>query len=290
MRGMMPPIELLMWHRARWALALAVLLLPLQLRAQDSAPVVLRLNPRVGDTLHTRLEQQTEVSATTTNAAGSARGVTTSVTIHSRTIVRSVQQASTTVLTIVDSAVMTSTDAHAASMIADAQRTLQGQQLVLQLAADGTVERAQDARGAVLPREVADAISAMPAVFPRKPVSVGEQWVREMPLPAGGPLGARGSGHARAVFRLDSLRRGGAIAYVSMRGEILPDSTSRGGGVQLSGSIAGTMQVDRARGWMTDSRFVVMLKSLIVPPAASGLAPMRFITKVTQRLRTMDKR
>ena len=257
--------------------------------AQETTAVTLRLHPRVGDTLHTTLEQQTEVTAVMPgNAAASTRSVTTSVVIHSRAIVRSVQQMTTTVLTIVDSAVLGSTDAHAATMIAEAQRALQGQQLTLQLGADGSVESARDARGALVPRDVADAMAAMPAVFPRKPVAVGQSWTREMPLPAGGPLGARGSGHAKAVFRLDSLQRGGAIAYVSMRGDILPDSSSQG--VQLSGSIGGTMQLDRARGWMTDSRVLITLRSVIAPPAAAGLAPMTFMTRVTQRLRTMDRR
>jgi hypothetical protein len=44
------------------------------------------------------------------------------------------------------------------------------------------------------------------------------------------------------------------------------------------------------RGWMTDSKFVVLVKSLVTPPAEVGVAPMRFMTRVTQRLRTMDKR
>src|SRR3954469_23408668 len=123
--------------------------------AQEAAQVVLRLHPRVGDTLHTWLEQQTEVSAMMPGAAANAaRSVTTSIAIHSRTIVRSVQQLSTTVLTIVDSAKLTSTDAHATSMIAEAQRALKGQQLTLQLGADGSVESARDARGALVPRDV----------------------------------------------------------------------------------------------------------------------------------------
>jgi hypothetical protein len=252
--------------------------------AQQAAEVVLRLHPHLGDTLHTWLEQQTDVS---TIMSGAARSVTTSIAIHSRTIVRSVQQLSTTVLTIVDSAKLTSTDAHSAKMIAEAQRTLQGQQLTLQLGADGSVESARDARGVLVPRDVAEALASMPAVFPRRPVSVGQEWTREMPLPAGGPLGTRGSGHVRAVFHLDSLQKSGSIAYVSMRGDILPDSSSRG--VELSGSIAGSMQLDRVRGWMTDSRIVITLKSLIAPPPSVGLAPMKFVTRVTQRLRTMDK-
>ena len=261
---------------------IASLLLAGTASAQETGAVLLRLHPRVGDTLHTTLEQQTEVSAVMPGTAN--RSVTTSVAIHSRTIVRSVQQMTTTVLTIVDSALLGSTDAHAAKMIAEAQRALQGQQLTLQLGADGSVESARDARGALVPRDVADAMAAMPAVFPRKPVAVGQTWTREMPLPAGGPLGARGSGHVKAVFRLDSLQRGGAIAYVSMRGEILPDSTSRE--VALSGSIGGTMQLDRLRGWMTDSRVLITLRTVIAPAVG---APIKFVTRVTQRLRTMDR-
>jgi hypothetical protein len=253
--------------------------------AQDAAQVVLRLHPRVGDTLHTWLEQQTDVSAIT---SGLTRSVTTSAAIYSRTIVRSVQQLSTTVLTIVDSAKLTSTDAHASKMVAETQRALQGQQLTLQLGADGSVENARDARGNLVPHDVAEALAAMPAVFPRRPVAVGQEWTREMPLPSGGPFGAKGAGHVKAVFHLDSLQKNGAVAYVSMHGDILPDSASKG--VELSGSIAGSMQLDRVRGWMTDSRIVITLRSLIAPPPSVGLAPMKFVTRVTQRLRTMDKR
>jgi hypothetical protein len=272
----------------RAASVFALVILARSAPAQDANAVLLRLHPRVGDTLHTWLEQQTDVSAIMPgNALGAARTVTTSLAIHSRTIVRSVQQLSTTVLTIVDSAALTSTDAHAATMIADAQRALKGQQLTLQLGADGTVESARDARGYLVPRDVADAMAAMPAVFPRRPVAVGEKWMRDMPLPSGGPLGARGSGHVHAVFRLDSLRKGDAIAYVSMHGDILPDSTANG--VELSGSIGGSMQVDRVRGWMTDSRVLITLRSIIVPPPSMGLAPMKVMTRVTQRLRTMDR-
>jgi hypothetical protein len=262
---------------------------PRRAAAQEAGPVLLRVHPRVGDTLHTRLEQQTDVSTVVRGAAGPAtRSVTTSVVLNSRTIVQSALGASTLVLTIVDSADLHTSDAHGAAQVAQAERTLRGQQLVLQLGADGAVESAHDPRGGTVSRDMAEAMAAMPAVFPRRPVSVGEQWTREMPLPAGGPLGASGSGHVNALFRLDSLGRNGTMAYVSMRGDILPDSGSQG--VQLSGGISGAMQVDRVRGWMTDSRFSVLVRSLVTPPASSGLAPMRFVTHVTQRLRTMDKR
>jgi hypothetical protein len=251
--------------------------------------ILLRVHPRVGDTLHTRLEQQTEVSATFSGAPGRGpRSVTTSVRLDARSIVQASSAASTLVLTIVDSAEMRTSDAHGAAQVATAERTLRGKQLVLQLGADGTVESARDARGAPVSRDVAESMAAMPAVFPRRPVSVGEQWTRELPLPAGGPLGTRGSGRVHAMFRLDSLGRSGALAFVSMRGEIAPDDASQG--MQLRGEVSGAMQVDRERGWMTDSRFSVTVRSLVTPPPSTGLAPMRFVTRVTQRLRTMDKR
>lgn len=258
-------------------------------RAESAQPVTLRVQPQVGDTLRTRLEQQTEVSAVVQAASGpTTKSVTTSVALDTRTIVRSSMGTTTTVLTIVDAADIRTSDTHGAAQVAEAERMLRGRQMVLQLAADGTVEQARDARGGDMPRGMVEAMSVMPAIFPRRPVSVGEQWTREMPLPAGGPFGTRGAGRVNAVFRLDSLDRNSAVAYVSMRGDIVPDGGSDG--VALSGSVSGAMQVDRARGWMTDSRFAITVRSLVTPPASTGRAPMRFVTRVIQRLRTMDKR
>lgn len=277
--------------------SLALVPVHAQPRAQsraDAGAITLRLRPRVGDTLHTRLEQQTDVSlepradATASTKGGAPRSVTTSVLVDSRTIVLAQLPASVLVMTIVDSAALRTSDAHGAAQVKQAEGTLRGQQLVLQLAGDGTVESARDVRGGVVSHDMAAAMSSMPAVFPKQAVHVGEKWTRVLPLPPGGPLGARGSGHVDAVFRLDSLDRAGTMAFLSVSGDIRADSS--GAGVQMSGNVSGAMQIDRARGWMTDSRFNVMLRSLITPPANTGLQPMQFITRVTQRLRTMDKR
>jgi hypothetical protein len=255
----------------------------------SQAAVQLRMHPHVGDTLYTRLEQQTEVSGEgRRGAAATLRSMTTSVIVMARTIVQASRTATTTVLTIVDSAQVHSSDAHGAVMAAQAERALRGQQLLLQLAEDGTVESARDARGAAVPRDMAEAMAAMPAVFPHRPVSVGERWERDMPLPTGSSLGGRGSPHVLAQFRLDSLGRNGELAYVSMHGDIVSEPDAQG--MQLSGNLSGAMRVDRVRGWMTESRFSVLIRSLVTPPQVSGIAPMHFVTKLTQHLRTMDKR
>ena len=248
----------------------------------------LRIHPQAGDTLHTRLEQHTEVSGADDDGNSRGKSLATSVVIDSRTIVESSLATSTVVLTIVDSADMHTTDLRGADQLAAAERMLRGQRLLLQLATDGSVQNARDGGGRPMSRDVVDAMSAMPAVFPRYPVRVGDSWSREMPLPSSGPLGARGMGYVSARFRLDSLSHGGRIAFVSMRGDIRPASTSDG--VQLTGAIRGTMQLDRIRGWMTDSQVTVLVRSLVTPPPGTGRSSMRFVTRVTQRLRTMDKR
>ena len=249
--------------------------------------VVLRLHPHVGDTLHTRLEQVTEITSART-AGATPKPMTTTVTVVARTIVQTSRKATTTVLTVVDSAAVRSSDTHGAAMSAQAEKVLRAQRMVLQLAEDGSVESARDARGVALPRDVADAMAAMPAVLPRRPVAVGERWKREMPLPSTGPLGAGGNAQVRAEFRLDSLSGSGEVAFVSMHGQIASDADARG--VEMSGSMSGAMQIDRARGWMTESFFTLLIHSVVTPPSGVGMLPMKFVTRVTQRLRTMDKR
>jgi hypothetical protein len=279
-------------HRSRWlariALACAAssgLARTVVAQAASAEGIVLRLHPRVGDTLRTRLEQVTEVSEARTSGTA-ARPMTTTVTVLTRTIVQASRQATTTVLTIVDSATVHSSDAHGAAMSAQAEKVLRGQRLVVQLAEDGSVEGARDARGVAVPRDVADAMAAMPSVLPRRPVAVGERWRREMPLPSAGPIGAAGGAQVRAEFRLDSLS--GDVAFVSMHGQIVSERDARG--VDMSGSMNGAMQIDRARGWMTDSFFTLLIRSVVTPPSGMGMQPMKFVTKVTQHLRTMDKR
>ena len=274
---------------ARIALAGAALgaLAPAGAQTASAEGIVLRLHPHVGDTLHTRLEQITEITSTHAGSAV-AKPMTTKVVVLARTVVQASRQATTTVFTVVDSAEVRSSDAHGAAMAAQAEKVLRGQRMVIELAEDGSVARARDARGFAVPRDVADAMAAMPAVLPRRPIAVGERWQREMPIPSAGPIGSGGNAQVRAEFRLDSLSSKGELAFVSMHGQIASDSGARG--VDMSGTMTGAMQIDRVRGWMTDSFFTLLIRSVVTPAAGTGMQPMKFVTKVTQRLRTMDKR
>jgi hypothetical protein len=101
----------------------------------------------------------------------------------------------------------------------------------------------------------------------------------------------------RATFRLDSLGRNGDIAYISLRGTMsrinTPGAAPAGPGYGTSGQLAGTIQIDRRLGWITDSRSSIIVKSTIMPaPNQRGEAmePMRVRTKITQWIRAMRVR
>jgi hypothetical protein len=61
------------------------------------------------------------------------------------------------------------------------------------------------------------------------------------------------------------------------------------GAVLEKGSVSGTMVVDRARGWLTESQFTVIAHSVLRVPGSDDTV-MRFETRVTQRMKTTEKR
>ena len=117
-----------------------------------------------------------------------------------------------------------------------------------------------------------------------------------MPLPGGGRIAAGGAGAnawLHTKFRLDSLSRRGTIAYISMRGEMNPDpdgtQAQSVGPVLEHGSVTGTMLVDRVRGWLTESQFTILVHSTVHVPGSDDTV-MRFETRVTQKMKTVEKR
>lgn len=173
------------------------------------------------------------------------------------------------------------------------RRMLEGRQIRLHLAPDGTAALLGGDR-AVAGEDVSQVVAVMPAAFPKGVVHVGESWTREMPLPSRGGMGGRPSGRLHATFRLDSVSRNGAKAYVSMYGVLTGDHLASGGtqgvAVDQQGTVTGTMLLDRHRGWLTESRFVIEVESDVADPAAGGGAPVRFRVRITQRTRTLDRR
>jgi hypothetical protein len=267
----------------RWTAVLLALLAP----ESGAQRVVLELRPRLGDTLRMRLDQTTEMSG----ARGGSQGKmsVTTMRMFSRAIVENTSPLAATILAVTDSVTVTSNDERSAPMAAETQRQLQGKQMRLRMSPDGTVGVDQQAN---VSREVTDLVSIMPASFPKGSVAVGDTWLREMPIPPSASMGVPLGGLVKAAFKLDSLSGDGAVAYLSMRGTMHPlaEAVAVSDPSALVGSVNGTMIVDRKRGWLSESRFLVEMRATIVAAGALRSAPMQFRIKISQHMKVVDRK
>ena len=253
--------------------------------------VLLELHPRAGDTLRMRLKQQVEMTGTM--RVGVVDSTTTVVTtLHALThsVVERSDAAGTVLVTTTDSVNVTSTGGHsgrAAGLGARAQSAMQGKVVRLRVAPDGTTEVLSRAD---LAPELQAFFSQMPATLPRGPVAVGQHWTRTMDMPAPGAR-RRASGAVSATFRLDSLAPGGTLAYLSMRGVVTRADPAPKSGTAMrvagDGEIVGTIVVDRRRGWLSDARTTLTVRSTVTP--AAGAAPMRFRMRVDEWLSAVKR-
>jgi hypothetical protein len=255
----------------------------------SSQPVLLQIRPRIGDTLRMHLSQSVEMSGTTHRDGrdSSAGSMTTSIEVFTRAIAHQWTSGGTLMQSITDSVAMT--PASAGSLADLRRRAMQAQRVWVRVSTDGAMEivDADEANS-----ELRHIFGAVPAMLAREPVAVGEKWSREMQIPLTGDPGKLGT--VRATFRLDSLGKNGDIAYISMHGtmsRVKPPAATDSAGYATSGTLSGSIQIDRRLGWITDSRSTIIVRSTIAaPPARRGAprgAPMQVRTKITQWIRAM---
>ncbi|MFL5502074.1 MAG: DUF6263 family protein [Gemmatimonadaceae bacterium] len=254
--------------------------------------VLLQIRPHIGDTLRMHLSQSVEMTGTTSDRRrDSTSSMTTSVEVFTRAIAEQWTSGGTLMQTITDS--VKSTPASAAATDYLRRRIWQSKRVWLRVSPDGGMEVVRDTDPS---SELQEIFGGMPAMLARQAVKVGEKWTREMQIPLSGEPGANGL--VKATFRLDSLGRNGDIAYVSLHGTMsrlnssgaaVPDAS-----YTTSGTLSGTIQIDRRLGWITDSRSSITVRSTIAstqgrkgePPRA----PMQVRTKITQWIRAMRAR
>ena len=292
---MTPTVSSSRGRRAR-AVALtlgAVLALAGPLRGQT---VLLELRPHAGDTIRMRLVQQVEMTGTMRmGVADSTTTVVTTLRALTRAVVERGDSGGTVLATTADSVEVTSTGGHrgrAAGLGAHTREALRGRVVRLRVAPDGTTEVLGQA---TLTPELRAFFSQMPATLPRGPVSVGDRWSRAMQLPApGAPPGAGGG--VSATFRLDSLTRGNQLAHISMRGVVTRRDAAPAAGTAMrvagDGEVVGAIVVDRRRGWLSDARTVLTVRSTITRAAAGGTAagaPLRFRMRVDEWLHAVER-
>ena len=259
--------------------------------AQQS--VLLQIRPHVGDTLRVRLEQEVAMTGmpagcgiqsndlpsrpknAPTNCSD-VRSMTTRMEVYSRAIVRSSSRDATDLLAITDS-VMTSPGPGQSRLKQPVPRN----PAEIRITSDGSVELGAG-QGS---DEVREMFGQMPPTLSRKPLAIGEKWIHEMKVPLPEEPGA--TGLVRTTLQLDSLGKGGSVAYISMRG-VLSHDHSDGSHSDTSGSLTGTMQLDRRLAWITDTHATIDVWSL-VRNSASG-KPMDVHTRVVQTLKVTASR
>lgn len=261
----------------------------------------LQLRPRAGDTLYLKMEQTTEFEGTRgreKGTRGKAAGDSTShersgLRVYTRIAVESTDLDGADVTAITDSVRLTSSTPGNAALEA-AARAAEGRRVQLHVAPDGaTTVSTGDGPFATPLRAV---VTQMPATLPREPVEVGQSWVRTMEIPLVAPGDGGGSAALSGTFKLDSVSRGGNIAYVSLTGRLARSTNVPYGGrgkasnsrraavVSTSGSITGSIVIDRARGWITDVRTSVVSRSLMQETGSSA-ATARMWMKISQWVR-----
>lgn len=241
-------------------------------------PVVLRLAPRLGDTLHLRLDQQMEMRGHPQDSAEAVRTLANTLRVRARAIPTQRVGPATMLTTITDSLVFSSQLAPT-EVMDRARRTFVGRAVQVRVLADGAMEVLDEG---LHQDEASPLFGNMPPVFPAVAVRPGDQWVREMLIPL---RGSRSSATAvRATFRLDSLGRDGRVAYISIRGafyERPPGSATAER--PLEGSLTGAIEFDRQLGWIRDSRTTITMRSDVRGPDPRT-RPMEVWMRITQRL------
>jgi hypothetical protein len=250
--------------------------------------VHLQIRPHVGDTLRMRLDQATEMTGTRKGAASeSSSSMTTSLRVYTRAVVEGSSTTSTTLVTYTDSAFVATGEKRQLSN--ESPLGVAGMKVRVRVMPDGTVEMAD----ANAPLDATETLALIPAALPKETVEVGSTWKREMTLPTTSSIGRTPGGRLTASFHLDSLTRGGELAYISLRGEMLPDEHAERSALAPrldKGVVTGTLLLDRRRGWLTDSRFDISVQSTLAPPTAGDSTVMHFTMRVTQRMRTLDRK
>ncbi len=250
--------------------------------------VALRIAPRVGDTIQTRLEQSMDLDGTSrVGAVDSTLHVHSELVLHSRIIVEASGAGGTTVLTHTDSATARSHGGRSASTSQALRAAFVGKQVRLRISPQGSATVLAAPQG--LRPDVASIISQMPAMLPTEPKAVGESWANAMTIPIAGQDDAGGA-TLETTYRLDSLSRDERVAFISMRGRLTRDSTAgrlpSGALLSSKGTLSGSLVVDRARGWWKDARTTIHVRSVVTPPPGGQAAPATLQLTITQRLRT----
>jgi hypothetical protein len=276
------------WRRLARALAVAAALLAGASAGAGAQTVMLRIQPRVGDTMYTRFEQSVEMVGTrNVHAVDTTMTSRMDIMILSHSLVQASDGHGTTVLAITDSVAMQGHGTGASAPNETLRHAMQGRQARLHIARDGSAALL-GASDDVTP-EVEALYSGMPATLPERLVSVRSSWERTAFIPVSQESDSAHSAKVRTSYRLDSLSSNGNFAYISIRGTISRDSSaavvSESLRVGSTGTVTGRMTMDRKHGWWVQSQIEIAIRS-IVTRIVEPVSTMQVQTRIVQSMQT----
>ncbi len=282
-------------------------------RSARSAPVMLIVRPRVGDTLRLQMEQTIEVSSRPSSATqrsgpaildgtrakptpssqpeygprrSRANMRITRLLLFAHSLVEASDLTVTTLLATSDSMAMW---AGAPGEYGEPEMMPlppDERQVRVRVTPDGAMRVSDPPPGAM---ELSTTLAAMPGMLPSEPVQVGDRWERDIALPTLPVNGYRADGVVRASFRFDSLTHGGRDAWISMEGSLHRDGAARelpaGTRVVTAGTMRGSLVVDRQRAWIVDARTTMDVKSEVSSGAGSASTPLLLDLRIQQWVR-----
>jgi hypothetical protein len=252
--------------------------------AADAQPVLLAVRPRAGDTLYVTFEQTVTIHGAPRGSTDSTP-MTTTHHVRTREVFERADGTASVMRAIIDSVKTRSTGSIPLAP-SRADRAAEGQNVRLRVSVDGGAEVIDGVTP--LDPELRALLGGTPPMLPPTPVAVGATWIRDFPLPEGSQ--PDGADALRATFRLDSLTNGGEHAWISVRGRV-GDGSARIGerppGFR-TGTITGTLRLDRRRGWLIETHAVVTMESVVAMPGAA--APLVVSVRVVQDMRTAPPR
>ncbi len=251
------------------------------------ASIALQIRPRAGDTLRLRMDQTVEMAGTTRNGE---IDVTNSelhtMVVLTRIAIEGTDLEGATVTALTDTVRLTSTNGNVGGSLLDWAKVMQGQRFQFRVALDGTTSLV-GANGAAA-SQVGTFLAQLPASLPREPIAPGASWQRSMEIPMSVMSDARGTATMTANFHFDSLTQDGDLAFLSVRGRLTRQSAPPKGSsaptVEMNGTMTGTIVVDRRRGWITEARSQINVRSLLTPSKVDQ-SPIRVRLKITQMMR-----
>ncbi len=266
---------------------IALLLVPGESSYAQSGSVLLQVRPGAGDTIRVRLDQTVEMTGPP-GADGKVSVESGTLVLLATLAVESVDADGATIVSTTDSLRVNSPPHSASSAVLAWAAGAANRAVRFRVAPNGSAY-VPTGRGRAIPSTLQ---STMPATLPSRPITPGTEWTSVIQVPLASSVDPKGTATLSATFTFDSLSKSGELAFISVRGRLMKENSDPSpptGGrshVETSGTVTGTVLLDRRRGWITDARTTFSLLSLVTP-ADQSKPPMRVKMTISQWLRAM---